>query len=121
MKDNQDINHYCIVCGTGYHACDSCSEVKQFKPWRVLTDTIEHFKIYMTLNSYNNKKISKQEAQEELKSLNLVGWESFKESSKKVIRELLESENTNAPEINNTKSNISAKTKSKKNTSALKK
>lgn len=82
------INHWCVVCGKGYHACDSCNEVKTFTPWRSLTDTLEHYKLFMVLKDYNNKLISKAEAQMMLSSMNLSGKENFKEGAKKVLNEI---------------------------------
>ena len=61
---SKEINHWCVVCGKGYHACDSCNETKSFTPWRALTDSIEHFKIFTVLKDFNNKLISKKEARE---------------------------------------------------------
>ena len=59
---SKEINHWCVVCGKGYHACDSCNEIKSFTPWRSLTDSIEHFKIFTVLKEpyqtmYNNKEL----------------------------------------------------------------
>lgn len=85
----QEINHYCIICGKGYHACDSCYEVKTFKPWRILTDTIEHWKIYMTINDFKDGIISKDEAARQLQNCDLTGKESFKPSAKKSIEKIL--------------------------------
>ena len=50
---SKEINHWCVVCGKGYHACDSCNETKSFTPWRALTDSIEHFKIFTVLKDFN--------------------------------------------------------------------
>lgn len=88
----QDINHWCVVCGKGYHACDSCLEEKTFKPWRTLTDSIDHYKIFMILRDYDNKLISKTEAKKMLENVNIDGWQDFKESSKKVMSEIMKAE-----------------------------
>ena len=85
---SKEINHWCVVCGKGYHACDSCNEIKSFTPWRSLTDSIEHFKIFTVLKDYNNKLIDKNEAREMLSNVNLSDKDSFKESSKKLIDEI---------------------------------
>jgi len=83
MEHEKEINHWCVLCGTGYHACDTCNKEKTFTPWRALTDTIEHFKIFMVLKDYNNKLINRKQAQELLSTLDLSGKENYKESSKK--------------------------------------
>ena len=86
---SKEINHWCVVCGKGYHACDSCNETKSFTPWRSLTDTIEHFKLFMTLKDYNNKLIDKKEAKKMLSNIDLSNKNSFKDSSKKLLNEIL--------------------------------
>ena len=85
---SKEINHWCVVCGKGYHACDSCNEIKSFTPWRSLTDSIEHFKIFSVLKDYNNNLIDKNEAKEMLSNIDLSDKDSFKESSKRLIDDI---------------------------------
>lgn len=85
MSNNKKINHWCVVCGNGYHACDSCTNTKSFTPWRTLTDTIEHFKIFTILKDFNNGLITKERAKELLSDLDLSGKDNFKDSAKKVL------------------------------------
>lgn len=87
---SKEINHWCVVCGKGYHACDSCEKIKSYTPWRTLTDTIEHFAIFIVLKDYNNKIIDKQEARKLLENSDLSGRDSFKESSKKLLNEIFD-------------------------------
>lgn len=86
---SNEINHYCIICGKGYHACNSCNEIKTFTPWRALTDTIEHFQLYMVLQDYIDKKITKAEARKELSNFDLSEKDTFKDSAKNAINEIL--------------------------------
>ena len=88
MEHGKEINHWCVLCGTGYHACDSCNKEKTFTPWRTLTDTIEHYKIFTILKDYNNKLIDRDRAKELLSCLDLSEKESYKESSKKVLADI---------------------------------
>lgn len=90
----QKINHRCVVCGEGYHACDTCLEEKTFKPWRTLTDSIDHYKIFMILRNYNNKALSKAEARKMLENVNIDGWQNFRDNCKNVMLEIMEDENT---------------------------
>ena len=83
------INHWCIICGKGYHACDSCDSVKSFTPWRALADTADHYKIYMVIKQYNSKMINKNEAKTMLSNIDLTGMDSFKDSVKSVLNEIL--------------------------------
>ena len=88
MEHGKEINHWCVLCGTGYHACDSCNKEKTFTPWRTLTDTIEHYKIFTVLKDYNNKLIDRDKAKELLSGLDLSGKDNYKESSKKVLADI---------------------------------
>lgn len=88
MGHGKEINHWCVLCGTGYHACDSCNKEKTFTPWRTLTDTIEHYKIFTVLKDYNNKMIDRAKAKELLSGLDLSGKENYKESAKKVLADI---------------------------------
>lgn len=83
------INHWCIICGKGYHACDSCDSVKSFMPWRILADTAEHYKIYMVIKQYNSKMITKNEAKTMLSNIDLGGMDSFKDGAKSILDEIL--------------------------------
>ena len=65
MSDN-NINAYCAICNEGYHICNSCHNQKVFKPWRTVTDTIEHYKIYLAIHRYTvtkNKELAREELQ----------------------------------------------------------
>ena len=99
MEHGKEINHWCVLCGTGYHACDSCNKEKTFTPWRTLTDTIEHYKIFTVLKDYNNKMIDRDRAKELLSGLDLSGEEDYKESSKKVLADIYMSANVDTVNI----------------------
>ena len=86
------INHWCVVCGTGYHACDTCDEIKSFTPWRALTDTVEHYQIFLILKQFNNGIIDKEEAKSMLSGLDLSKRDTFKESAKNVLNEIFKEE-----------------------------
>lgn len=99
------INSYCVICGTGYYCCISCPEQRDTS-WRILTDTANHFKIYMIICDYRDKKISKEIAKEQLSKVDITGWENFKDGVNNLIAEILEEENT-------TKDNIKKKKQKK--------
>jgi hypothetical protein len=88
MEHNKKINHWCALCGTGYHACDSCSKEKTITPWRSLTDTVGHYKVFMVLRDYKNKVISREKAQELLSGLDLSDKESYKDNAKSVLSDI---------------------------------
>lgn len=84
-----DINHYCVICGTGYHSCDSCNEIRKFKSWQKITDTSNHYKIYQILNDYSYKIISIKMAQELLNKCDVHDYKTFKPNIIKMIDEIL--------------------------------
>lgn len=88
MAENK-INAFCKICGSGYNVCNSCLEQKTFKPWRNITDSIEHYKIYLAIHGYTISN-DKKKAKKELESCNLSDLDSFKDEIKNVIKEIME-------------------------------
>lgn len=86
---DKNINAFCSICGKGYHLCSTCKNEKKFKPWRTVTDTIGHYKIYMAIHGYTVTK-NKDVAKEYLNNCDLSDLESFKPQIKKVIKEIME-------------------------------
>lgn len=87
MENN--VNTHCTICGKGYHVCQSCLNIKTFKPWRTVTDTIEHYKIYLAIHKYTISK-NRDKAKEELKDCNLSELNSFIPEIKSIINEIME-------------------------------
>lgn len=82
-------NATCIVCGKEYHLCISCERNKAtWKKWKMITDSENCYEIYNILNDYNFNKISKEEARNLLKELDLTEAETFKAEVKKMIEEI---------------------------------
>lgn len=81
-------NTTCSICGKPYKICSSCLEQKTFKPWRTVTDTIEHYKIYMALHGYTITKDKKQ-AKQELQHCDLSGFDDFNPEIRSSIKEIL--------------------------------
>lgn len=79
----------CSICNKEYEVCNSCKNQKTFKPWRTVTDTIEHYKIYLAIHSYTISK-NKELAKEELQKCDLTGLENFNSEIKSVISEIME-------------------------------
>ncbi len=98
---SKEINHWCVICGNGYHACDTCNEIKKITPWKKLTDTIEHYKIFTVLKDYNNKVINKREAKKMLSGIDLSGRENFKESAKNLLNDIFGVMENNDKEVDN--------------------
>ncbi len=83
-----NINAYCSICGQGYHVCNSCLAQKSFKPWRIITDSMEHYKIYLAIHGYTISG-DKEKAKAELETCDLSGLEHFNPNIKAVIQEIM--------------------------------
>ena len=75
MGEN-NINAFCKICGQGYHVCNSCREQKTFYPWRSITDSVEHYKIFLAIHGYTLTK-NLEIAKKELENCDLTGLENF--------------------------------------------
>ena len=65
-------------------------------PWRTITDSIEHYKIFLTLSDYNNEKITKEIAKEQLGRINYV-FKDLKENIRSTISEIMKEEKIEKP------------------------
>lgn len=90
MSDKK-INAHCDICGADYHICNTCLQQKSFKSWRVVTDTVEHYKIYMAVHGYTLSQ-DKETAKRELEKCDLSGLENFNPPIRAVIQEILSEE-----------------------------
>lgn len=83
-----NINAYCKICGNGYHICNSCLQQKSFQSWRIVTDTMEHYKIFLTIHGYTISK-DKEKAKMQLQNCDLNGLEDFRPEIKAAIKEIM--------------------------------
>ena len=86
-------NHTCKICGTPYHACQSCDNIHSFQPWRTITDTRACYKIFLILNSYTNGYASPLEAREQLLGCDLTSLDSFVPKIRDTIQNILSEPN----------------------------
>lgn len=93
---NKKINAHCAICGAGYHICNTCQQQKSFKSWRVVTDTVEHYKIYMAVHGYTLSQ-DKETAKRDLEKCDLSGLEDFNLPVRIVIQEILSEEEGDIP------------------------
>ena len=84
----QDLHATCDICGKKYHVCNSCKEVKSFTPWRTVTDTMQHYLIFLALSEYTKTK-DKEKAKEELSKCDLSELDTFNENIKSAIKEIM--------------------------------
>ena len=85
---SQELNATCDICGKKYHVCNSCKEVKSFTPWRAVTDTMQHYIIFLALSEYTKTK-DKEKAKEELSKCDLSELDTFNENIKTAIKEIM--------------------------------
>lgn len=85
-------NSTCSICGTKYYACLSCHDSIQLTPWKVHTDTSEHFKVFQIVRGFNTGVYSKDEAKEKFKNVDLSDLNTFRPHIKSIIEEILKEE-----------------------------
>lgn len=90
MKET--LNATCSICGKRYHVCATCSDTKNFTPWRTITDTINCYKIFIIIRDYTNGYKSKEDTKVELEKCDLTEVDLFTEEVSKVIKELLKTD-----------------------------
>lgn len=71
--------------------------MKTIKPWRTVTDTIAHYKIYFAIHEYTLTK-DKTVAREELTKCDLTGLDEFIPEIKDIIREIMYEPNRDRPQ-----------------------
>lgn len=76
MEDK--LNGKCVVCGNRYHICKACDERRgKWKSWKLLTDTPEHYQIFVILRDFDSGNISASDAKAALGNFDLSdtsGW-----------------------------------------------
>ena len=85
---SEKFNSICDICGKPYHVCNSCTDIKSFTPWRTITDTMDHYKIFLVLSNYTNTK-DKVRAKQELETCDLSELETFRPEIKAVIKQIM--------------------------------
>lgn len=88
---SEELNAVCDICGCRYHVCNSCKDMTSFTPWRVITDTVEHYKIFVAVSDYTRTG-NKKQAKEDLSHCDLSDLDTFRDEVKKVIKEILSEE-----------------------------
>ena len=78
----------CIICGKKYETCLSCKDLDVIKPWRSVTDCVEHYKIFLIISQYNNGYIKKDEAKKQLEDIK-YNIDELKASIQDKIKEIM--------------------------------
>ena len=96
MADN---NMKCSVCGTAYRFCPNCAEFAGAPSWMNEYDSKECETIYLTLNAFWFKHLTKDQAEEKLAGIDLgkvtnndllVAVKKLKEDEKKTAKKKAE-------------------------------
>ena len=82
-------NAYCTICGKPYYVCLSCLDSMRLSPWKIHTDTAEHFKISQIVHGVSTNIYTKDEARTKLKNVNLDDMDTFKPHIKQIIEDIL--------------------------------
>lgn len=104
-------NAVCSICGKGYYMCISCKDTMRLHPWKIYTDTSEHYKIFQIIRGYSTKVYDIKEAQEKLKNVDLSDLEEFNDNIKATIKKILEYKDESVTDTFSTKKSTSNKSK----------
>lgn len=85
-------NAICSICGKEYYMCTSCRDSIALSPWKLHTDTAEHYKVYQVLHGYSTGVYSKDEAKTKLQNIDLSDLNTFRPHIKFTIKEILKEE-----------------------------
>lgn len=91
--DDKKNNATCKICGKEYYSCLSCNDQKRLYPWKMYTDTSEHYKIFQIIHGYSIGLYDKKEAKEKLDNVDLSDLNSFRDNIKNVINGIRKKEN----------------------------
>ena len=92
-------NAHCTICGKPYYVCLSCSDSMRLSPWKIHTDTAEHFKISQIVHGVSTNIYTKDEARTKLKNVNLDDMDTFRPHIKQIIEDILKAEKPIAKSI----------------------
>ena len=85
-------NATCSICGNPYHRCLSCRDTMKLQPWKMFTDSAEHYKVFQAVRGYNTGVYTEDEFKSKLKNIDLSDLENYKEHIKKLIKTALKEE-----------------------------
>lgn len=108
---SEQINAYCTICGNGYHMCLSCKDKMRMSPWKMYTDSAEHYKIHQIIYGLSTKVYTEDEALLKLKNVDLSDLETFKPNIKAIIKGILEKEKIKEKAIKKAEVEIAAEEK----------
>lgn len=112
-------NATCKICGTPYYMCLSCKEFRQLYPYKLHTDTAEHFKIYQILQGYSTKVYTKDEAKTRLQNVDLSDIDTFKDYVRDNIQDIMKEDKIAGLSDDNKTDKSNKKSTNKKKVTAI--
>ncbi len=113
-------NATCSICGTPYYMCQSCRDFKILYPYKLHTDTAEHYQIYQIIHGYSTGIYNKAEAKKKLQAVDLADLNTFRENIQTVIKDIMSADNTEDKIEDNVVDNDSIKSVKKKSSKIVK-
>lgn len=92
-------NAICSICERPYHKCLSCRDSMNLQPWKMFTDTAEHYKVFQAVRGLSTGVYNRDEFKSKLKNIDLSDLEDYKESVKSLIKDALKEDKPVIEEI----------------------
>ena len=92
-------NATCSIFGKGYYACLSCRDSIKANPWKMHTDTAEHYKVYQIIHGFSTGVYTKNEVKAKLKNVYLDDLDTFRPHIKQIIKDILKEEKNAAKPV----------------------
>lgn len=81
-------NTTCAICGKAYRVCVSCKS-HSLTPWKIHTDTAEHYQVFQILRGVTLGIYTKSEAKEKLEYLDLKDVDTYLLSIQNRIQKII--------------------------------
>lgn len=82
-------NATCAICGKEYYMCASCKDKMSATPWKIHTDTSEHYKVFQIVKGHSLGVYDDNEAKVKLQNVDLSDLEEFKPEIKNIIKNII--------------------------------
>lgn len=102
-------NARCTICGKPYYVCMSCLDTMRLAPWKIHTDTAEHFKVSQVVHGVSTNVYTKDEAKKKLENINLEDMNTYRPHIKKIIEDILKEDKPVAKSVKKVEEPIETK------------
>lgn len=85
-------NATCSICGKEYYMCLSCKDSMKVTPWKMYTDTAEHYKVFQVIRGYSTGVYNKEEARAKFNNVDIKDLNTFRPHIKKIVKDILKEE-----------------------------